>query len=361
MQDQKFSVKNASTKIYVNFRVNLLTIVIVKRGARISKKGSTINILKPIPTKETKDNDRKYQFVTESIPLIDIEMVIIMGSNVRLSSGTLLMLAEANIPVIIHSRQIDITLLTPYNVRIAEVRRRLYRLSENIEWRVHIAKAFIEGKLSSLANVVRYLAYKESEKGKDMKEVLKNIDNINNSWRNELNNVRNVDELRLCEAKWSKKFWELIVTFIPKEYEFTGRDPKSKDPVNSAISYAYAIIYGLCTHALIASGLDPYVEIMHSERAGKTSLTYDFSEMFKPIAVHAVTVASRVSKLTVDKSGYLTKEALETVTRILYKALKRKHKDWNYTVKGEIYAKAWELRQNIEKGTPFKPFIYTLK
>ena len=258
-------------------KVNILAIIIVKRGVKISRKGSTLCVSKPIPVKDRKDKtDRKYQFITENIPLIDIEMLVIVGSNVRISSGAMLMLAEANIPIIVHSRRLDVTLLIPYNVRIAEVRRRLYKLADSSEWRIHIGKIFIEGKLLGLVNLVRYLAYKDIEKGKNIKWVLKEVADIEKLRKEEINNIRNVDSLRLYEAKWSKKLWELLVTFVPNEYEFTGRNPKSRDPINSAISYTYAIIYGLCTHALIASGLDPYVGIIHSERAGRTSLTYDF-------------------------------------------------------------------------------------
>mgnify|MGYP003875253979 CR=1 FL=1 len=340
--------------------MSTLVVIIVKRGARISRKGSTLCISKPVSVEDEKDS-KKYQFITENIPLIDIEMLVVIGSNVRISSGSMLMLAEANIPIIVHSRRLDVVLLTPYNVRIAEARRRLYRLADNIKWRIHIGKILIEGKLLGFANVIRYLAYKDIEKGKNIKWVLKEIHDINRLRKAEASNLRSIEDLRLYEAKWSKKLWELFVTFTPSEYEFTGRDPRSKDPINSAISYAYAIIYGLCTHALIASGLDPYVGIIHSERAGRTSLTYDFSEMFKPIVIHAIAIASRIARLNVDKNGYLTKKSLETVTRLIYRVLRRKHRGWKYTVRGEIYAKAWELRQNIEKGTVFKPFIYSIK
>ena len=83
--------------------------------------------------------------------------------------------------------------------------------------------------------------------------------------------------------------------------------------------------------------------------------------MFKPVAVHAVTIASRIANIDTDRNGYLTRKSLEIITKHLYRLLKRKHKNWKYTVRGEIYNKAWELRQNIEKGTPFKPFIYAIK
>lgn len=336
-----------------------MVIVVVKRGTSISRKGSTVHLSKPVRVEG--GGEKRYQFVTENVPLIDIDMLVIVGSNVRISSGAILMLTEANIPIIVHSKSVDAYVMMPFNVRIAEARRRLYKIIEDSSWRLHIGKAFVEGKFAGLVNLTRYLAYKDIEKGKDVKWILEEVRSIEKFRKAELDTVRNVEGLRLYEAKWSKKFWELLVTFIPREYGFTGRDPRSRDPINSAISYAYAIIYGLCTHALIASGLDPYAGIIHSERAGKTSLTYDFSEMFKPVALHTVIIASRRAKLTVKKDGYLSTNSLGVVTRDLYKILRRRHKSWRYTVRGEVYAKAWELRENIEKGTGFHPFIYSIK
>jgi len=331
-------------------------ILVVKGVARISKKGSTIMISMP-----RRDSQGNLTRETYSVPLLDLELLIIVGPRVRLSSGVALMLSEAGVPILIHGRRGNCFLMSPFNVRIAEARRRLYRMSDNLSWRIHIGKAFVEGKLLGLANVIRYLTYKDVEKGRSVRWILEEINEIEKLRKAEAGSVGDVEGLRLYEAKWSKKLWELLVALVPDEYGFTGRDPRGKDPVNSAISYAYAIIYGLCTHALIASGLDPYVGIIHSERAGRTSLTYDFSEMFKPMAVHAVVVASRNAKLGVDGAGYLTKKSLEVVTRSMYRVLKRKHRSWRYTARGEIYAKAWELRQNVEKGLRFKPFIYAIK
>ncbi len=333
-------------------------ILIVKGFARVSKKGSTIVVSTLKKDKASKENSK---WDTQTVPVLDLELVVIVGSRVRISSGAIIMLAEANIPIIIHNRRSTSYLVNPFTVRIAEVRRRLYKIIEDTVWRVRIGREFIEGKLAGLANLVRYLSYKDAEKGRGVKWVLEDVESIEKARKSEVGMIKNIETLRVYEAKWSKKYWELLATFIPEEYEFTGRDPRGRDPVNSAISYAYAIIYGLCTHALIASGLDPYAGIIHSERAGKSSLTYDFSEMFKPLAMHAVITASRATTLSVDRSGYLTKKSLEIVTRNLYRLLKRKHRKWKYTARGEIYAKAWELRQNIEKGTLLKPFIYYAK
>jgi len=331
-------------------------ILVVKGVARISKRGSTVVVSAP---RETDKGDTVWE--SQTIPLLDLEMLVVVGSRVRISSGVLLMLSEASVPVIVHSRRSSSVLMNPFHVRVADVRRRLYRISEDPAWAASVGMKFVEGKLYGFINLLRYLTYKEVERGKDFKQVLNQLDEVEKLVKDEKNSIKSVDALRIYEAKWSKKLWELVSLFIPSEYGFTGRDPKSRDPVNSAISYSYAVVYGLCTHALIAAGLDPHVGIIHSERAGKTSLVYDFSEMFKPLAVHAVVVASRTTSLSVDGSGYLTKSSLEAVTKQLYKLLKRKHHKWRYTARGEIYAKAWELRQNIEKGTRFEPFVYVVK
>jgi CRISPR-associated protein Cas1 len=331
-------------------------ILVVKGFAKISRKGSTIVVSMP-----RKGSNGEVVWETKSVPLLDLELVVIVGSRVSLSSGVVTSLSEVGVPLLIHSRRADSVLTNPFDVRIAEVRRMLYNLINNPSWRIGIGRAFIEGKVLGMANVVRYFTYKATEKGEDVKWVLEEVSTVETNSLLELRNSRSIEELRLCEAKWSKRLWELLGLYIPKEYEFAGRNPKSKDPVNSAINYVYAVLYSLCTHALIASGLDPYVGIIHTERAGKTSLTYDFSEMFKPIAAHVVSVASRTAKISLDPKGYLNLDSLEVVTRTLYKTLKRKQEKGQRILRECIYAKAWELRQSIETAKKFEPFIYRAK
>jgi CRISPR-associated protein Cas1 len=331
-------------------------IVVVKGFAKVSKKGSTIIVSTP-----RKTSDGGVVWETRSVPLLDLELVVIVGSRVSLSSGVITSLSEVGVPLLIHSRRADSVLINPFDVRVAEVRRKLYNLIDNPSWRISVGRAFIEGKILGMVSVVRYFTYKATERGEDVKWVLEEVRTIEENSAVDLRNSRSVDELRLCEAKWSKRLWELLGLYIPKEYEFTGRNPKSRDPINSAINYVYAVLYSLCTHALIASGLDPYVGIVHSERAGKTSLTYDFSEMFKPIAAHVVTVVSRTAKISVDPKGYLNLDSLGVVTRALYKTLKRKQERGQRTLRECIYAKAWELRQSIERAKKFEPFVYRVK
>ena len=331
-------------------------ILVVKGFARLGKKGSTIVVSTP-----RRGPDGEVRWESVSVPLLDLELVVVVGSRVGISSGAVASLSEVGVPLLVHSRRADAILVDPFSVKVAEVRRRLYSLTDNPSWRINVGRAFIEGKLFGMVNVVRYFTYKATERGESTKWVLEEVSNVEKSSLLDLRNAQTLEELRLCEAKWSKKLWELLGLYIPKEYGFGGRNPKSRDPVNSAINYVYAVLYSLCTHALIASGLDPYVGVVHSERAGKTSLTYDFSEMFKPVAAHVVVATSRTTKISVDPKGYLTLDSLEVLTKVFYRALKRRQEKERRSLRECIYVKAWELRQSIERAKRFEPFVYRVK
>jgi len=329
-----------------------MTIVVVRGVAKISKRGSTIVI--------TTRSNNSHAWTTVAVPVLDIDLLVVVGSRVRVGSGVLLMLAESGVPVAIHSRRIDIALISPFMVSSPETRRKLYMKAEDEEWRVSICRRFIEGKLLGMLNVSRYMLYKERERGNECAgSILDELRSVGEDILSDLCRALDIQSLRSVEAKWSKRLWRILSLLVPEEYSFRGRDPKADDPLNAAINYLYAIIYTLCTHALVASGLDPYIGLMHSERPGKLSLTYDFSEMFKPVAIHVAIASSRTSRLTTAPDGYLTKKSLEVVTRRMYRVLRKRIE--RHSVRDAIYIKAWELRNTVIKCSPFKPFIYNPK
>ena len=53
------------------------------------------------------------------------------------------------------------------------------------------------------------------------------------------------------------------------------------DRTNALLSFAYSLMTGMCTSALSAVGLDPYVGFMHTDRPGRRSLALDLVEEFR--------------------------------------------------------------------------------
>ena len=92
------------------------------------------------------------------------------------------------------------------------------------------------------------------------------------------------------EAEAARAYWNGMTLLFSKELEFRGRDPESFDPVNMCLNYVYALLYGVCWRVLVLAGLDPYAGFLHSDRSGKESLVYDYSEMFKPSSVDRLIV-----------------------------------------------------------------------
>ncbi|MCH1772195.1 CRISPR-associated endonuclease Cas1 [Metallosphaera sp. D4-4] len=260
----------------------------------------------------------------------ELELLIIIGSNVVFSSSVLLFLSSVSVPVIINGKTHDSILVSPFLNTISEIRQKQYLMNDHDK--LYLAKKFIEGKILSMNNLMKYLSY--------LRKIEINPVKIN------FDGVSDIDTLRMREAEMSKKAWEEISKFFEN---FSGRKPRNNDPINRAIDYAYSIVYGLCTHALIAVGFDPYFGVMHKNMAGRVSLTYDFSEMFKPIGIHAVFATKN---LTLDNKGYLAKDSALTLTKHLYEIIIKKK------VKIAIYRKANELRKFVTENKDFTPYAY---
>lgn len=298
-------------------------ILIVKR-AKITRKGSDLIV-------ETSKGVKEFS-------TLDLDMLVVVGSEVVIDSGTLLFLSSINAPVLIHGKKYDVVLVPPFLTSISEVRKAQYNISDSQG--LFIARSFIEGKIKGMYNVAKYFSY------------IHQVD-ISNVDVRKINEVEDISSLRLVEAELSKEMWEQLRKFLPKE--FMGRKPRSGDPINRSIDYVYSLIYGICTHALMSAGLDPYYGFMHKNYPGRTSLTYDFSEMFKPFGIHVVISSVNKFSINIDRKGYLDSKSLTTITRNFYELMAKKK------LRGVIYAKANELKKSIVEFKAFSPYVYKPK
>ena len=296
-------------------------ILIVKK-AKITRKGSDLII-------ETSKGKAEYS-------TLDLDLLVIVGSEVVIDSGTLLFLSSINAPVLIHGKKYDVVLVPPFLTTISEVRKAQYTAPESFI--LLITKSFIEGKIKGMYNLVKYFSY------------LRKADPIDPPNLEKIKGANDIDSLRLAEAELSKKMWEGLKKFLPSD--FPGRKPRGEDCINRSIDYVYSLVYALSTHALISAGLDPYYGFMHKNQPGRVSLTYDFSEMFKPFAIHVVISTVNRFSVSLDRRGYLDSKSLTILTRNFYEMLiKRK-------LRGAIYAKANELRKSIVEFKSYSPYVY---
>lgn len=323
-----------------------MTILVVEGVAKIFRKEGTIFV-----------SDYEGNRVEASVP--DLELVVAVGERVLVTSSALLTLLSNGVPVVFLSGKLDTygVLYDIVQVGTINIREEQYRCFSDDYCKSLYAKPIVYSKIKGLYNVLRYeyKYYKDFMPGYDdvktrLLEVLESIEK-----------AKSIDELRKLEAVGSKAFWEMTLNLIPKDYGFTGREPRKGDVINSSIDFLYAILYGIITKALTAAGLDPYFGSIHVAKPGRVSLTYDLSEILKPLAVHVVIQTSRRAKLrTLRGSRMLASRTIEVLVSQLYSKLSRESEKihgrrsiWVLPMR-----EASKLKDSILKRVKYEPYIY---
>ncbi|MCQ4407299.1 MAG: CRISPR-associated endonuclease Cas1, partial [Sulfolobaceae archaeon] len=91
--------------------------LLIVKNAAIKRRGSDLLI--------------SWDSSSKQVSTLDLEMVVIVGNNVEMSSEVINFLSSLNIPVLIHGKRADTVLVTPFVNTIAEIRRKLYALDED--------------------------------------------------------------------------------------------------------------------------------------------------------------------------------------------------------------------------------------
>ncbi len=88
--------------------------------------------------------------------------------------------------------------------------------------------------------------------------------------------------LRGWEGQASKIYFETLNLFIPESLRFVQRSQHpATDIVNAFLNYGYGMLYGKIEGALIKSGVDPYVGVMHRDDYNRPVLVYDVIEIYR--------------------------------------------------------------------------------
>ena len=93
------------------------------------------------------------------------------------------------------------------------------------------------------------------------------------------------DVLRGIEGEAASVYFSVFDDMILQQkddFRYTGRYRRPpRDRVNALLSFAYSMMTSMCSSALEAVGLDPYVGVFHTDRPGRRSLALDIVEEFR--------------------------------------------------------------------------------
>ena len=189
------------------------------------------------------------------------------------------------------------------------LRKQQYRISDNRDESVHIARNFILGKVYNarwvLERCVRdHEMQVDAEKMKIASGKLKHALDL-------IQACESKEQLRGFEGEAASVYFGVFDEMIlqqKKDFVFQGRSKRPPmDNMNAMLSFVYTLLTNTIAAALECVGLDPYVGYLHTERPGRVSLALDMIEELRAVLADRF-VLTLVNKKIVSGKNFTQKE-----------------------------------------------------
>jgi CRISPR-associated protein Cas1 len=246
------------------------------------------------------------------VPMHAVRQVVVFG-NVQVSTQALQTLAANDIPVVYltgHGRFLGtFAPAVPKNVGLREAQFRLFADAGEC---LALSKAVVRAKLTNQRALLMRSLRGDGERGSDepaargLAEVLRRLDDAAS-----LETVLGLEGQGA--ALYFGEFGRFLRTQPPgRGFDFTVRNRRPpRDPVNSLLSFAYALLTKDCFAAVCTVGFDPYKGFFHSNRHGKPSLALDLLEEFRPVIADSVVLTLLNNEMLTPDDFLVWREACQ--------------------------------------------------
>lgn len=187
------------------------------------------------------------------------------------------------------------------------LRREQYRICDNEERSLTIAKNIISAKIAN-CNTVLSRAVRDHAMRIDTDKFAQ-VGGVLQSGKVKSYHAQSADSLRGIEGECANLYFSVFDAMILQQkddffYHARSRRPPM-DNVNAMLSFSYSLLTSMCVSALEAVGLDAYAGVYHTERPGRCSLALDMLEEFRAC------FADRFVLTTINKRSICGKDFVE--------------------------------------------------
>lgn len=239
------------------------TLFLVTEGSHVEIRGECL----VIRVKGTRIRD---------VPLRTIENITIMCWDGWLSAETMRRCSE---------HKISINVMTPHGKFQARVdgcptgnihlRRQQFRVADDAEKSLELAKAMILGKVKNQATYLKRKARETGSNGAGGRKLDSVTDRVSKAQSNEHLLGLEGEAASIYFSSWD----ELVLN---RKFRWNGRNRRPpKDELNALLSFLYVILANDCKSACLTAGLDPYCGLFHKDKPGRPSLALDLMEEFR--------------------------------------------------------------------------------
>lgn len=237
---------------------------------------------------------------SRTLPLARISQVVCCGDVSWSGAALRELLADGIAVAYIGPRGEWVGRWEPAEGKAVPLRRHQFRAADDPVRCRHIAARIVEGKLRNQRTMLQRAARE------GMLLSAPEVDSIG-ALALRTDSVRDVDEARGLEGAGAAAYFSAFGRLVSRngfEFRLRRRRPPP-DPVNSMLSFGYALLRASMVAAARSVGFDAHVGFLHGERYGRESLALDLMEEFRTPVVDAL-VAALVNKRVAQPTGFVT-------------------------------------------------------
>ena len=244
-------------------------------------------VLTSFGTSLSRDNEGFVVSDREGRQRVPVESVssILIGKGVSVSSDAMMLATENEIIIQIVDRSgMPISQMwSPKFGSISTIRKGQIDFSKSkdaLEWIKGILAKKINNQKALIQMMPSHGMKQDNLKSNALLRVQKYLDRLM-ALEGEL--VQEVaPKIRGLEGSASKVFFEVYSSFLPEQYRFDVRTQHpAMDIANAMLNYGYGMLYGKVEAAMLKSGIDPYVGVLHRNEYNRPVLVFDFMEMYR--------------------------------------------------------------------------------
>ncbi len=255
-------------------RDDALPLYIQEQGAMVGKSGGQLVI-------------RSRGDELARVRLKDTSQLVLCG-NVTATAQTTHLLCEAGVPIVhLSSGNWFYGITHGINLRNAFDRAAQFQAAAKPSKCLQLARDLVAAKGANQRTMLRRNASPPDRVLADMADLLVRVPK-----------ARASDRLLGLEGALAACYFRHFADMLkPRdfdaEWDFNARNRRPpRDPVNTMLSFGYALLVKEFTVALLAEGLDPWWGLYHQPRHGRPALALDLMEPFRPLIVDSAVITA---------------------------------------------------------------------
>ncbi|MYD58481.1 MAG: CRISPR-associated endonuclease Cas1 [Cenarchaeum sp. SB0678_bin_8] len=269
-----YPIRNDAVPVYVQ-----------EQGAYVSLSGDNI-----IVKRQSGDKQK--------IRLIDVSALVLFG-NVQASTQAIRTLCNRSIPICYLSYGGWFYGMTNGSTsRNVDLRIHQHKTYESKSLLLSIAREIVSGKIKNCMTLLRRNGRPQPKSVLDQMSLLARKSKI----------TKNYNTLLGVEGMAAHHYFGAFQTMLRGDintFYFNERNRRPpKDPVNTILSFLYALLVREMTTTVSMVGFDVYLGFLHTPHHGRPSLALDLIEEFRPLVADSVCI-SIINNNVVSKSDFV--------------------------------------------------------